>query len=142
MKKNKFLVLVCIGLLIFISCADDNEFHNLLGSWSDIPSAGTPLLKSNASMPPPIDGCSEKITLKFNENLSGSVSLEEIECEDPTSVIDDFSWSIKGDELRILFDPSIEKDKILDLRIGTFAISGDQLTITNEDGSTIVLNRE
>lgn len=142
MKKTKSLLMMFLVLIIAVSCADDNEFHNLLGSWSDIPSAGTPVLSSSGSKPPPIDGCTEKITINFNENLTGELIWEEIQCDQPKKTTQILTWSIKNDELRINFVPPIENDWDLKSGVNTFLIEGDVLTITNEDGSSVKLNRE
>ncbi|MGI9532508.1 lipocalin family protein [Lutimonas sp.] len=143
MKKKKSLLIMLLVILFSVSCADDNEFHNLLGSWSDIPSAGrTPVQKTSSAKPPPIDGCTEKILITFNENLSGDVRLQEIECEDDPGKTDDFTWSIKEDELRISFEPLSDNDWGLNSGVNLFYISGDTLKITNEDGSSIEFLRE
>ena len=138
----KPLLLMFLVFISSISCADDNEFHSLLGSWADIPSSGIRVLESSASKPPPANGCSEKITVTFNENLTGSLTLKEINCDDPKQISDDFSWSIKVDVLRINFDSTIDNDWDLKAGINTFSISGDTLSITNENGSNVVLIRE
>ena len=133
MNKMKYLLIMIMAALVSTSCADDNDFFSLLGTWEN-----PPRLKSNGpvfKMSPKnlSDDCETHIFITFNKDLSGILDKHS-NCADYELV--DFEWSIKGDELTIIFGQESENNWDIISGTNTFDISGYILTIKGEETIT------
>ncbi len=98
---------------------DSNGDNALVGTWGFTESA---------------DGVAISVTVTFNENLSGTLVTSETFEGETISENESLTWSTDGNKLRLIIDG--ETDKL------TYSISGDTLTVTDEDGETTVLTRQ
>ena len=137
MKKIKSLSIIILIFVISTSCADDNDFHSLIGEWENPPKSGNPVLMSSSEITS--DDCEPPIYISFEKNLTGELQISS-SCDGNYELVS-FDWGIKGDELTIIFDSN--SDNIWESVSGnnSFYIKGDRLTIINEDGTISLLSK-
>jgi len=127
MKTIKYLFILFVAVMVSVSCNndDDDDYDDdygdnaLVGIWG--------LMESD-------DGVAISVTVTFNENLSGTIVTSETFDGETESEFESFTWSTDGNKLRLKLDGETEKL--------TYSISGDTLTVTDEDGETTVLTRQ
>lgn len=126
-----------MAVIVSTSCVDDNDFFNLVGSWENPPRSESsgPVLKMSAMNKS--DDCDMRFYITFNKDLTGILDKTS-NCADYELV--DFDWSIKGDELTIIFNQETENNWDIISGTNTFDISGNILTITSEDGTITELS--
>ena len=73
------------------------------------------------------------VAITFNENLTGQLSVTEIEDGEVYTDNESFTWSTSGNQLTLNVSGDIETE--------TYSISGNKLTI-GEGNDTIVLTRQ
>lgn len=138
-NKTKFFLVAVLALILCGSCADDNDFKSLVGTWI-YPSesrSSSPIAKN--SKPPPIDGCTEKTSVTFDKNLTG-IMVKENACNTDNGMVD-FTWSIKENVLSLTFKQESGDDWVEISGTNTFEIIGDELIITDNVGNSIKLSR-
>ena len=111
-----------VALTATIACNDDNddpEVNPIVGTWG---------------MSETEDGITITISATFTENKKGTlvttVSFEGETVTDTSS----FTWSTSGDQLTMVMDGETV--------VITYSISGNKLTITDDDGIAVVLTRK
>jgi hypothetical protein len=127
MKKFKYLFIMFVAVMVSVSCSNDdddnyddsNGDNALVGTWGFTESE---------------DGVAISVTVTLNENLSGTLVTSETFEGETISENESLTWSTDGNKLRLIIDG--ETDKL------TYSISGDTLTVTDEDGETTVLTRQ
>lgn len=112
-----------IALSVSVSCSDDDNgdggVNALIGTWG---------------LEEMDEGVEVSLKATFNEDLSGNINvvlsfMGETETENSS-----FTWSTNGNKLTMNIDGE-------DTETSTYSISGDKLTITDDDGSKTVLTR-
>ena len=130
MKKIKYLFIMLAAVMVSVSCNndDDDSFdNNFDDNFGDSALVGTWILTEFDN------GVEFTETATFNENLAGTfVSASTFEGE-TESVSESFTWSTDGNKLRLIIGGETE--------ILKYSISGDNLTVTTEDGETITFYR-
>jgi len=130
MKKIKYLFIMLVAVMVSVSCNndDDDSFDdNFDDNFGDSALVGTWILTEFDN------GVEFTETATFNENLAGTlVSASTFEGE-TESVSESFTWSTDGNKLRLIIGGETE--------ILKYSISGDNLTVTTEDGETITFYR-
>ena len=130
MKKIMYLFVMFAAVMVSVSCNNDDDEgfdDNFDDNFGDSALFGTWVLTEFE------DGETFTETVTFNENLSGTlVSSETFEGE-TESVSESFTWSTDGNKLRLIIGGETE--------ILKYSISGDNLTVTTEDGETITFYR-
>lgn len=130
MKKIMYLFVMFAAVMVSVSCNNDDDEgfdDNFDDNFGDSALFGTWVLTEFE------DGETFTETVTFNENLSGTlVSTETFEGE-TESVSESFTWSTDGNKLRLIIGGETE--------ILKYSISGDNLTVTTEDGETITFYR-
>jgi uncharacterized lipoprotein NlpE involved in copper resistance len=127
MKKIKYLFVMFVAVMVSVSCNndDDDNFDGgngdnaLVGIWG--------LIELE-------EGVAISVTATFNENLSGTLVTSETFEGETASEFESFTWSTDGNKLRLIFD---EETEIL-----TYSISGDTLTVTDDEGFITVLTKQ
>lgn len=121
MKKVKYVLIMMIGLLSVVSCSDDDDMGNsIVGTWEFQEFEEEFDYEYN-------------LTITFNENLTGQLSVTEIEDGETYTDNESFTWSTSGNQLTL--------DISGDIEIETYSISGNKLTI-GVDSDSIVLTRQ
>ena len=138
MKKSKYFLVIILTLMAFISCADDNEFHNLIGTWVH-PTFSDSELNKTRSGPPSYD-CETEIYITFNQSLTGTLDKNDT-CNSQNEEVG-FNWSIKGDQMTVVYNQQSDSNWDLISGLKTFKISGNILTIISEDGIITELHRK
>jgi hypothetical protein len=138
MKKTRFIFTIILIIAVSISCADDNEFNNLIGSWVHPPSQETESFKAHPDLPS--YECEEEILIRFNKSLIGTIDKHD-SCGSEYDEVN-FEWKIKGDELTIILDQQPENNYVEVAGLNTFEINGNRLTITGEDGTITEFSRK
>ena len=120
MKKFKYLIIMVLAVTVFVSCStDDDNVNALVGTWEFTE----------------IDEDLEiNVTATFNENLSGEIYAVVVFNGGSETENSSFTWSTDGNKLTMVIDGDTETS--------TYSISGDKLTITDDDGETTVLTRQ
>lgn len=130
-------------LLITSSCVED-EFGNVVGTWGytsesfeDVP----------IDRPPPIGGgpgtCEVPANISFHNDLTG-IQLIDTDCDnDIFDPIDySFEYHIKEGLITITYIEEAPVDKNDFSGVNSFLVSDNSLTLTNEEGETLVLDKE
>ena len=131
MKKLKYLFVMFVAVMVSVSCNNDDD-DGFDGGFDD--NFGDSALVGTWMMTEFDDGVELTEAATFNENLTGTlVSSSTFEGE-TVSVSESFTWSTDGNKLRLIFDGESE--------ILKYSISGDNLTITTDDGETIGFTKQ
>ncbi len=113
--------------MVSVSCNNDDD-DNYNDNYGDTALVGIwELIESG-------DGFAISVTVTFNENLSGTLATSETFDGETEAEFQNFKWSTEGNKLRLKLDGDTEKL--------TYSISGDMLTVTDDDGETTVLTRQ
>ena len=130
----KYILTVIIALMLSVSCIED-EFGNVAGTWL------YPAMKSGESkkIPPKVDNCERNITTTFHKNLTGTLDKDKL-CSSNHET-NSFIYNIKGDKLTITYDHQSASGLNFNSGLNTYIISGNELTLTNEDGTITVLTK-
>ena len=160
-KKNAAIALMVSILLVFIGCGEEEDpAEKLIGKWELLTVDGEPLIEEegiifsnewefldngtwtmsvNGVLAIPGTDISYTIIVTVNGTYTASDSTIDVEVLDSTAT---FPPELEGLGLK-------EEDFILSEEqqeditgTGTFTISGDTLTITGENGSTIIFKRK
>ena len=123
-----------IALMLSVSCIED-EFGNVAGTWL------YPTMTSGESkkIPPKVDDCERNITTTFHKNLTGTLDKDKL-CSSNHET-NSFIYNIKGDTLTITYDHQSASGLNFNSGLNTYIISGNELTLTNEDGTITVLTK-
>lgn len=123
MKNLKYWLVVFVALTAMIACNDDNDddkyVNPIVGTWG---------------MSETEDGFTITISVTFFENYKGKMVTTvtfEGETETDTS---SFTWRTSGDQLTIVSEGETD--------VLTYSISGNKLTVTDDEGFEVVLTRE
>jgi uncharacterized lipoprotein NlpE involved in copper resistance len=116
-----------VAVMVSVSCNNDDD-DNYDDSYGDSALVGTWGLNESEG------GLTINVTATFNENLSGTLLTSETFDGETEAEFENFTWSTDGNKLRLKLDGETEKL--------TYSISGDTLTVTDEDGETTVLTRQ
>ena len=122
MKKIKYLLILVVAVLVSVSCSTDDGddgVNALVGTWGFTEFD---------------DGDEINVTATFNENLSGKIDVVVVFNGGSETENSSFTWSTNGNKLTMVIDGNTETS--------TYSISGDKLTITDDDGETTVLTRQ
>ena len=119
MKKFKYLLIMVLAVTVFVSCSTDDDVNALVGTW------GYTEMDEDLEI---------KVTATFNANLSGEIDVVVAFNSGSETENSSFTWSTDGNKLTMVIDGDTETS--------TYSISGDKLTITDDDGETIVLTRQ
>jgi len=120
MLKIKTLLFALV-LVSFASCSSDDDNMGddgnsaLIGTWAMAESGG---------------GIEISVTATFNTNSSGTIVSVITFDGTPETDTQSFTWSTDGNKLTLTFDGETE--------ILTYSIAGDVLTITDQDGDTVL----
>lgn len=121
MKNLKYVLIMFVSLTMAVACNDDDgemDKNSLIGSWE--------MSESDS-------GFEYSLTVTFKSNSSGTMAaFASFQGEEEMSS-DSFTWSTDGNILTIVMDGETSKT--------TYSISGDQLTIS-DDEETLVLIRQ
>lgn len=129
-------------LLISSSCVED-EFGNVVGTWGytsesfeDIPVDRPPAIGD-----PPT--CEVPANISFHKDLTG-LQLIDTDCDnDIFDPIDySFEYHIKEGLMTITYIEEAPVDKNDFSGVNSFLVSDNSLTLTNESGETLVLDKE
>jgi len=117
MKNFKYLLIMFVGLSFAVSCADDDgiEKDSLIGTWG--------LSESE-------EGIEYSLTVNFKANATGTMSAVLTFLGESDTNSESFNWSAEGNELTIEMDGAAE--------VSTYSISGDKLTITSDEDTTVL----
>lgn len=122
MKKIKNALMILFLVMAVASCSDDDDsgFDNdLVGTWE--------LTESE-------DGIEFSILAKFNSNETGVISTSfTFGGETSPDESFDFTWSTDGNKLTMVIEGDTE--------VSTYSISGNRLTITDDEGDSTVLTK-
>ena len=138
MNKMKYLLMMIMAAMVSASCADDNDFFNLVGSWENRPFPNNTEYKMRHP-DESFDDCEKYIIITFNKDLTGNLDKDN-DCN-PDYELVGFKWRIKGDQLTITFDQQSENNWDIIAGTNTFDISGNILTIKGDDGTITELTR-
>ncbi len=149
-------------LLVFIGCGEDKELtEELVGKWELLTIDDEPLIEEegiifsnewefldnetwtmsvNGVLAIPGTGISYTIIVTVNGTYTTSDSTITIEVLDSSATIppDLAALGLKEED----FILSEEQQENINTDTGTFIISGDTLTITGEDGTTVIFKRK
>jgi len=120
MKKIKYLLIMAIAVMVSVSCSNndddnDNDVNPLVGSWGVVESEL---------------GVELSMIITFNANLTGAFTATITFDGETETENESFEWSTSGNKLTLIIDGMTD--------ISTYSISGNKLTITDEDGSTVL----
>lgn len=121
MKNFKYLLVMFIALTAAVSCSDDSAddpVNPILGTWSLTESA---------------EGLEVSLSATFNENNSGTMLATVSFQGESATENSTFTWKTDGDQLTLVMDGETE--------VSTYSISGNKLTLTDEDGFKTILTR-
>lgn len=161
-KKSVTIILMVTILLVFIGCGEDEDLaEELVGKWELLTIDGEPLIEEegiifsnewefldngtwtmsvNGVFAIPGTGISYTIIVTVNGTYTASDSTISVEVLDSSATIPpEFTALGLKEEDFIL---SEEQREDINTDTGTFTISGDTLTITGENGSTIIFKRK
>lgn len=131
MKNFKYLFIMFVAVMASVSCSNDDD-ENFKDDFED--NSGDSALVGTWGWTELEEGETITETVTFNENFSGTlVSSETFEGE-TESVFDNFTWSTNENKLRLIFNGETE--------ILKYSISGDNLTVTTDDGETIGFTKQ
>ncbi len=124
MKNLKYVLIVFVALTAMIACNndddDDDRYVNpIVGTWG---------------MSETEDGFTITVSVTFLENNKGTIVTTisfEGETETDTS---SFTWRTSGDQLTMVIDGETD--------VLTYSISGNKLTVTDDEGFELVFTRE
>ena len=117
MKNFKYLLIMFVGLTFAVSCADDDgiEKDSLIGTWG--------LSESE-------EGIEYSLTANFKANATGTMSVVLTFLGESETNSESFNWSTEGNQLTMEIGGEAE--------IATYSISGDTLTITDDEDTTVL----
>ncbi len=123
MKSFKYLMVMFIALSVAVtSCNEDDDDamgNPIVGSWALSESEG---------------GFEVSILATFNENGTGTLKATVAIGGESQSESEPFTWSTDGDQLTMTMDGETE--------VSTYSISGNTLTITDDEGVVTELTRD
>ena len=121
MKNFKYVLVMFLAMTAMVSCSDDSEddANPIVGTWV--------LSESEA-------GFEISIEATFNENNKGTMLSTVSFAGESASENSTFTWSTDGDQLTMVIEGETE--------VSTYSISGNKLTITDEEGFNTVLTRQ
>lgn len=122
MKKFKYLLIMLVALTVSVSCSDDDDdmgSNELVGTWG--------LTESE-------DGIAISIAATFNANFKGTIASTFSFGGESETDNSNFTWSTEGNKLTMVMNGETD--------ISTYSISGNKLTITDEDSDSFVLTRQ
>jgi uncharacterized lipoprotein NlpE involved in copper resistance len=123
MRNFKYLAVLFVALSVGISCTDDDDDgmvgNPILGSWSLTEAEGE---------------FEFSILATFEENGTGILTATVSIAGESQSESDNFTWSTDADQLTMTMNGETE--------VSTYSISGDTLSITDDEGLVTELKRE
>ena len=122
MKNLKYVLIMFVALTATIACSDDGDdgdVNPIVGTWE--------ISESEA-------GFSVSISATFKENKSGTMVATVAFGGESETENSSFTWSTSGNQLTMVIDGETE--------VSTYSISGNKLTITDSEGTVLVLTRE
>jgi len=119
MKNLRYVMIMFIALTAAISCSDDSDDVNpIVGTWT--------VSESEA-------GFSVSISATFEDDNKGTMLATVGFGGESATENSTFTWSTDGDQLTMVIDGETE--------VSTYSISGNKLTIIDDEGSQTVLTR-
>ena len=122
MKNLKYVLIMFVALTATIACSDDSDdsdVNPIVGTWG----------LSGAE-----SGFEVSLSATFTANNKGTMVVTISLGGESQTENSSFTWSTSGDQLTIVMDGETE--------VSTYSISGNKLTLTDDDGTITVLTRE
>lgn len=126
MKHIKYLLVFVFAATLSLSCNNDDDNSSnpndsaLVGTWGATESE---------------EGMEFSVRVTFNANGIGTLVSEATFEGETFTDTDSFTWSTNGNKLTINISGEASET-------GTYAISGNRLTITDTDGEVTVLTKQ
>jgi len=121
MKNLKYALIMFVAISVSLtSCTEDDDMGNpIVGSWGLTEADG---------------GFEVSLVATFEENGTGILAATITIQGESLTESDSFTWSTKGDQLTLTMDGETE--------VSTYSISGNTLTITDDEGDVTQLTRQ
>ena len=126
MKKVKYVIVLFVSMMATISCSEDDVL-DLLGDDDSKALLGTWGFQESE------DGFEIDFSITFNNNFTGVMVATITDEGETESATDNFTWATDGSQLTIDGSDGIETLQ--------YSISGNKLSITEDDGELLVLTK-